>query len=211
MAQESEAYQIRTYHTNSGQSSVQTITPLPTPNRIQPAPVITKGDLTELIDSLRNEMAEQQERFDNKSKIDAERTKRKGELFLKINELHRQLNETQAELDKLKSKGSVRDEFIAFAKVAEGRITGIAGGVYKFLLEKFSQERHEATYKELTPLLKEDVTFKLDRSGIRGLAECTFFATLHRLPVEQITDARIKATLEKVYTATEKLEKALEK
>jgi hypothetical protein len=164
-----------------------------------------------MIESLRQEMSEQRERFDNKDSIDKERHDKRTELATKIGELTIQLREAQAELDQLNSEGSVRDGFIRFAKDIEGRIAGIASGVYKYLLERFSQERHEATYSELMPLLKEDVTFRVDRTGIKGMAQSTLFATLHRTPDSQITDARVEATLEKVFTATEKLEKALQK
>jgi hypothetical protein len=205
-----DAYQVETFNATTGQTTSRTITPLPTPQRIQPAPVITKGELTELIDSLRNEMSEQQTRFDNRAQIDAERTARKNELHLKIIDLNTQLNATQTELDQLKRVGTVRQEFIQFSKNLESRVTSIANGVYNFLLEKISLERHEATYKELTPLLKEDVRFRVDRCGIRFLTQGSF-ATLHRAPADKISDARITQTLEKVYDASEKLEKALQK
>ena len=163
-----------------------------------------------MIVELRQEMANQQERFDNKDSIDKERADKRLELSAKIGELTRQLNAAQVELDQLNRIGSVRDEFIAFAKQAEQRLVSIATGVYNFLLEKISQARHEASYKELTPLLSEDVRFKADRSGIRGLTQANF-ARLHATPADQIFNATIEATLEKVYTATEKLEGALEK
>jgi ABC-type uncharacterized transport system ATPase component len=104
----------------------------------------------------------------------------------------------------------VRDEFIAFAKRADQRIVSIATGVYNFLLEKISQDRHEASYKELTPLLEENVTFRVDRSGVRGLTQANF-ARLHATPADKILNAMVEASLNKVYDATEKLEKALEK
>jgi hypothetical protein len=78
------------------------------------------------------------------------------------------------------------------------------------LLEKIANDRHEARFAELTPLLKEDVRFKVDRSGIRGLTQASF-ARLHATPKDQISNARVEATLEKVYTSIEKLEKLLEK
>lgn len=107
-------------------------------------------------------------------------------------------------------EGTIREQFISFAREAEGRITAIANGVYKFLLEKISQERHDSGYKSLPPLLAEDVRFRVDKTGIRFFTQPSF-ASLHRAPPEQITNARIESTLEKVYTATEKLEAALEK
>ena len=163
-----------------------------------------------MIESLRSEMSEQQSRFDNKDSIDKERTDKRQKLSSKVAELTQQLNAAQAELEQLNRSGSVREEFIGFAKQAEQRIVSIATGVYNFLLEKISQDRHEARYKELTPLLSESVRFKVDRSGVRTFTQPSF-ARLHAAPKEQITNARINATLEKVYTATEKLEGALEK
>jgi uncharacterized phage infection (PIP) family protein YhgE len=205
-----DTYQIDTFNATTGKTSVRTITPLPTPQRIQAAKPITKSELTDMIAELRDEMATQQDRFDTKDAIDKERTDKRQELSAKVAELTQQLRETQSELDQLNASGSVRDGFIAFAKSAEGRIAAIATGTYNFLLEKISQEKHEVPYKELTPLLSEDVRFRVDRSGIRLLTQGSF-ATLHRTPADKISDARIESTLEKVYTATEKLEKALQK
>jgi hypothetical protein len=163
-----------------------------------------------MLDSLRDEMATEQARFDNKDAIDKERTTKRAELSAKISELIQQTNAAQSELDKLTRAGSVRDEFIEFAKRAEQRITQIATATYGHLLEKFSQDRHEAPFSELTDLLKEEIRFKVDRSGVRTFTQPSF-ARLHAAPKEHITNARINATLEKVYTATEKLEGALEK
>lgn len=205
-----DPYTITRHHSTNNIVEHRVIQPLPQPQRLQPPAPIEKGELTELIDSLREEMASQQSRFDNRAQLDAERTARKNELHAKLIALHEQANAAQAELDQLKSEGSVRDGFIGFAKEIEGRITGIASGVHKYLLEKFSQERHEASYAQLTPLLKEDVTFKVDRSGIRFFTQ-GMFATLHTVPEDKISDARIEAVLNKVYDASEKLEKALEK
>jgi hypothetical protein len=203
-------YEIVTHDATNNKTVRRIITPLPTPQRIQPAKPITKDELTEMIESLRSEMSDQQDRFDHKDELDKERTEKRQELYNTISELSQRLHAAKGELDQLNRVGSVRDEFIAFAARAEQRITSIATGVYNFLLEKISNDRHEASYKELTPLLKEDVAFKVDRSGVRGLTQASF-ARLHAAPKEQISNARIEATLEKVYTATETLEKVLEK
>ena len=201
-------YQIDTFDATNNKVERRTITPLPTPQRIQAAKPITKDELSDMIADLRQEMATQQERFDNKDAIDKERTDKRQELSAKVAELTQQLNAAQGELDQLNQAGSVRDGFIAFAARAEQRITSIATGVYGYLLEKFSQDRHEAPFSELTELLKEEIRFKADRSGVRRLTQASF-ARLYAASKEHITNARIEATLEKVYTATEKLEGAL--
>jgi hypothetical protein len=205
-----ESYIVEQFDVTNNKTVRRTIQPLPQPQRLQPSAPIEKAELTEMIESLRQEMASQQTRFDQRAQLDAERTTRKNELHAKISELYTQLNAAQAELDQLKSEGTVRDGFIRFVKDAESRITGIATGVYNYLLEKISQDKHEASYKELTPLLKEEVTFKVDRSGIRFLTQ-GMFASLRDAAAEHISDARVEAVLNKVYTATEKLEGALEK
>jgi len=92
----------------------------------------------------------------------------------------------------------------------ELRITQIATATYGHLLEKFSQDRHDAPFAELTELLKEAIRFKVDRSGIRTFTQPSF-ARLYAAPQESITNARIESTLEKVFSATEKLETVLEK
>jgi len=203
-------YEIVRHDATNNTVERRTITPLPTPQRIQPAKPLTKPELIEMLDELRDDMATEQEKFDRKDEIDAERTTKRQGLSAKINELTQQLNEAQVELDQLNRSGTVREEFIAFAKQAEQRITSIATGTYGYLLEKFSKDRHEASYRELTPLLAEEIRFKVDRSGIRGLTQASF-ARLHATPNDKIFNATVEATLEKVYTATEKLEGALEK
>jgi hypothetical protein len=205
-----QPYQVEAFDATNNKTVTRTITPLPTPQRLKPPAPIEKGELVEMIDSLRQEMSEQQDRFDHKDKLDAERNQKRVALSSRIGELMQQLNAAQAELDQLNRAGSVRDEFIVFTKRAEQTIVSIATRVYGFLLEKFSQSRHEAPFSELTPLLKEDVRFKVDRSGVRGLTQASF-ARLHEAPKDQISNARVEATLEKVYTATETLEKVLEK
>jgi hypothetical protein len=202
-------YVVEEFPVSTGETRTRQITPLPQPTLFQ-AKQITKNELSDMIAELRDEMADQQERFDNKDAVDKERTDKRMELATKIGELTRQLNETQFELDRLNRQGSVRDEFIEFAKRAEQRIVSIATGVYNFLLEKIAIDKHEASYKELTPLLSEDIRFKVDRSGVRGLTQASF-ARLHPTPKDQISNARVEATLEKVYTATETLDKVLEK
>jgi hypothetical protein len=132
-----DAYQIDTFDTVTGKTTSRTIQPLPQPTRLQPPAPIEKAELTEMIESLRQEMAEQEERFDNKDAIDKERGDKRLELSAKIGELTRQLNESQSELDQLNRAGSVRDEFIAFAKQAEQRIVSIATGVYNSFWKRF--------------------------------------------------------------------------
>jgi hypothetical protein len=205
-----QEYQVETFNIVTGETTHRTITPLPTPQRIQPAKPITKGELTGMINTLRQEMGAQQERFDNKAVIDKERADRRADLSAKLIALIEQQNAVKAELDQLTREGTVREQFIAFAKDAERRIFSIATGVYNYLLEKISNDRHEASYKELTPLLKEDVEFRVSRSGIRGLTQPSF-ARLHAKPADQIFNSDVEATLNKVYDATEKLEKVLEK
>ena len=58
--------------------------------------------------------------------------------------------------------------------------------------------------------MKEDVAFKVDRSGVRGLNQASF-ARLHATPADKILNAMVEASLNKVYDATERLEKVLEK
>ena len=203
-------YEIVTFDATNNKTTHRTITPLPQPERIRPAQPLSKNDLIEMLDALRDDLATEQEKFDRKDELDAAAANKRGQLIAKVNELTAQLNAAKSELDDLNRAGSTRDGFIAFAKRAEQRITAIATGTYNFLLEKISQERHDSDYKSLPPLLSEDVRFRVDKLGTRFLTQPSF-ASLHRTPTEQITNARIEATLEKVYTATEKLEKALQK
>jgi hypothetical protein len=205
-----EKYIITQHDVTNDTVTHREITPLPTPQRIQPAKTLTKPELIEMIDALRDEMATEQKRFDNKDAIDKANTDKRQKLYATIADLTEKLNAAKSELDQLNRTGSVRDGFIEFAQRAEQRITQIATGIYGYLLEKFSQERHEAPFAELTQLLKEDVRFKADRSGVRTYT-LPGYARFHAVPKDQITNARIEATLEKVYSATEKLETVLEK
>jgi DNA repair exonuclease SbcCD ATPase subunit len=204
------AYQVETFDATNNKTTRRKITPLPTPTRLQPPKPITKPELIEMIDALRDDVATEQKRFDNKDAMDNANAAKRQELFATIADLTQQLNAAQAELDQLERAGSVRDGFIEFAQRAEQRITQIATGVYGYLLEKFSQDRHEAPFAELTPLLKEDVRFKVDRSGVRTFT-LPGFARFHAVPKDQITNARIESTLEKVYSATQKLEAVSDK
>ena len=99
-------YEIVTHDATNDRIERRIITPLPTPKRIQPAKPITKDELTEMIKSLRSEMSEQQDRFDNKDAIDKERTDKRQELSAKVAELTQQLNAVQTELDDLNRAGS---------------------------------------------------------------------------------------------------------
>jgi hypothetical protein len=205
-----ETYQVEEFNATTGETKRRTIEALPTPQRIQPPSPITKPELLEMIESFRQEMADQQDRFDHKDELDKEQTEKRRELSAKVAELTQQLRETQNELDDLNRAGSTRDGFIEFAKRAEGQITAIATGAYGFLLDKIALYKHEASYAELTPLLKESVRFAVDRLGVRFYTQGNF-SSLHRTPADQITNARIEATLEKVYSATQKIEGALQK
>ena len=73
-----EAYQIETFDATNNKTERRTITPLPQPQRLQPPAPIEKGELVEMIDSLRHEMSEQQERFDHKDELDAERNQKRA-------------------------------------------------------------------------------------------------------------------------------------
>ena len=203
-------YEIVTFDANTGETTHRTITPLPTPQRLQQSKTLSKPEIVDMIDSLRDEMALEQEKFDRKDEIDGAAAMKRGKLIAKVNELTAQLNAAKSELDQLNREGSVRDGWIAFAKQAELRITQIATATYGHLLERFSHEQHEAPFAELTELLKEAIRFKVDRSGIRTFTQPNF-ARLYAAPKESITNARIEATLEKVFAATEKLETVLDK
>ena len=203
-------YVVETHDSTNNTVERRVITPLATPQRLQPPKPLAKGDIVEMLNELRDEMATEQEKFDRKDELDASAANKRGQLIAKVNELTAQLNAAKAELDQLNREGSVRDGWIEFAKRAELRITQIATATYGHLLEKFSKDRHEAPFAELTDLLKEEIRFKVDRSGVRTFTQPSF-SRLHAAPKESITNARIEATLEKVYTATEKLEGALVK
>ena len=205
-----DTYQIESFDATNNKVVTRTITPLPTPQRLQPPKPIAKAELTEMIENLRQEMSDQQRRFDNRDSIDKERTTRKNELSAKVAELTAQLRVAESELEDLNRKGSVRDEFIAFVKQFELRITQIATDVFNWFLDKTSQEKYEANHRDLPPLMKEEVTFKANRLGIRGLTDGNF-ARLHRTPKEGIFNANLEAAMERVYSATEKLEGALSK
>jgi hypothetical protein len=118
MTQEA-TYPVETFNRLTGEVERRTITPVPAPQRIQRAKPLTKGELIDMIAELRDEIGDQQDRFDNKDVIDKERTDKRQELSAKVAELTQQLRETQSELDLLNRAGSVHDGFIAFAKSAE--------------------------------------------------------------------------------------------
>jgi hypothetical protein len=84
---ENEAYQIEQFDATNNKTVRRTITPLPTPQRVQPAKPIEKAELTAMIESLRQEMADQQDRFDHKDELDKERTEKRQELSAKVAEL----------------------------------------------------------------------------------------------------------------------------
>jgi hypothetical protein len=203
-------YVVETHDSTNNTVERRVITPLPTPQRIQPAKPLAKGDIVEMLKELRDEMATEQEKFDRRDELDASAANKRGQLIAKVNELTAQLNAAKSELDQLNREGSVRDGWIEFAKRAEQRITQIATATYGHLLEKFSQDRHEAPFSELTELLKEEIRFKADRSGVRTFTQPSF-ARLHAAPKDSVTNARVEVSLEKVFTATEKLEHILEK
>ena len=146
-------YVVETHDSTNNTVERRVITPLATPQRLQPPKPLAKGDIVEMLNELRDEMATEQEKFDRKDELDAAAANKRGQLIAKVNELTAQLNAAKSELDDLNRAGSTRDGFIAFAKRAEQRITAIATGTYNFLLEKISQERHDSDYKSLPPLL----------------------------------------------------------
>ena len=203
-------YVVETHDSTNNTVERRVITPLPTPRRFQPPKPLAKGEIVEMLDALRDEMATEQERFNNKDAIDKANADKRQELYNTISELSQQLNAAKGELDQLNRVGSVHDGYIEFAKRAEQRITQIATGAYGHLLERFSQDRHEAPFAELTELLKEEIRFKVDRSGVRTFTQPSF-ARLHATPKESITNARVAAVMEKVSTAADRIEGALEK
>jgi hypothetical protein len=79
-----EAYQIETFDASNNKIERRTITPLPVAVRIQPPTPITKPELLEMIESLRQEMANQQDRFDQKDELDKERTEKRQELSARL-------------------------------------------------------------------------------------------------------------------------------
>jgi hypothetical protein len=164
----------------------------------------------EEIEELRSKMAVAQSRFDNKDPLDAERTSQKSDLAAKIAELTQKLRSAQTELDDLNSKGSIRDEFIAEAGSFEQNIVGLASGVFNYVLDRLSQEKYEANHRELPPLMKEEILFRADRLGIKRLANGAF-ARLSKHRKEQITNEVVNAAMERVFDATETLEKVLNK
>ena len=203
-------YEIVMFDATNNKTTHWTITPLPAPRRFQPPKPLAKGEIVEMLDALRDEMATEQERFNNKDAIDKANADKRQELYNTISELSQQLNAAKGELDQLNRVGSVHDGYIEFAKRAEQRITQIATGAYGHLLERFSQDRHEAPFAELTELLKEEIRFKVDRSGVRTFTQPSF-ARLHATPKESVTNARVAAVMEKVSTAADRIEGALEK
>jgi hypothetical protein len=88
-------YVVETHDSTNNAVERRVITPLTNPQRLQPPAPIEKGELTEMIESLRQQMSEQQERFDNKDKLDAERNQKRAALSSRIGELTLQLREAQ--------------------------------------------------------------------------------------------------------------------
>ena len=84
-----ENYIVEQFDATNNKMVTRPITPLPTPKRIQAAKPITKGELTDMIVELRQDMGEQQKRLDRKDAIDKERTTKRAELSAKIIELIR--------------------------------------------------------------------------------------------------------------------------
>src|SRR5260370_19792277 len=84
-------YEIVTHDATNDRTVTRIITPLPTPQRIQAQPVISKAELSDMIESLRSEMSEQQTRFDNKDAIDKANANKRQELSATIADLTRHL------------------------------------------------------------------------------------------------------------------------
>jgi hypothetical protein len=64
------AYVVESFDATNNRTERRTITPLPTPQRIQPAKPLSKEELIEMLDELRDEMATEQKKFDRKDAID---------------------------------------------------------------------------------------------------------------------------------------------
>ena len=179
------------------------------PNRFQYTPA-EKQELLAMIESLRADMSTARESFDRKDELDAERNAKRSELATKVAELTQQLHTAQTELDELNNQGSIRDQFIKSASSFEQRASTIASGVYNWALDFFSQQRYDSNHRELTPSLKEEILFRVNKLGLKPLTQGSF-ARLHKHRKEQITNEVITATMERVYDATEKLEGVLNK
>jgi hypothetical protein len=149
-----------------------------------------------------------QEAVDNSQEINNDRTARKAQLANQIAELTAKLAEVNAELAEVESKGSARQEFIASVVNFESRAVALGNGLHNHLLEKISQERHEAPFRELPDTLKEGVRFAVSRKGIKSITLPTF-ARLHKYRRDQINDALLEQTMGRVYDANLKIEDIL--
>jgi hypothetical protein len=175
---------------------------------VKPQPAITSEELLAMVDSLRQEMQTAQDTFDNKDQIDAQRNGQKSALASQISELTAKLEAANLELHRLEKLGSARQEFIAKVKSFESKVVATATGLWNHLANKLSTEKYDAPFKELTSGLKEVVVFAVNRTGIKGLTLPTF-TRLHRLTEDQISNALLDATMERVYNATVKVEEIL--
>lgn len=170
---------------------------------------ITADELRAQLASLEEDMLAEQSTFDQAPEIDRQRTERKAELTRTINELKATLATHESELAELVSKGSVRQEFIAAVRRFEDRIFAIATGTFNHLLERNAQKQYRAPYRELPESLKEGIRFVVNRLGFRAYTLPTF-ARLHRLPDDQISNALLESTMERVHDGACKLEEVLE-
>src|SRR6202008_1874841 len=94
-------YVVETHDSTNNTVERRVITPLPTPQRIQPAKPLAKGDIVEMLKELRDEMVTEQKKFDRKDELDAAAANKRGQLIAKVNELTAQLNAAKSELDDL--------------------------------------------------------------------------------------------------------------
>jgi hypothetical protein len=171
-------------------------------------PVITAGELIQMVTTLRQEMSEAQETFDNQPAIDAERSEQKLELAQRINEIEIQLADARNELAALTKLGSAREQFINSVSTFESRVVAIGNGLYNHMLDKISNQKHDSIYRSLPSTLKEGILFAVNRLGFKGMTQPTF-TRIHRLSPDQISNALLDQTMERVYDATIKVEKVL--
>lgn len=187
-----------------------TFTPRPVPQRIQPSGPLEKTELSSMIEELRSDMAEAQSLFDRKDELDAAAAIRRQELSATIEELTQRLNEARVSLDHLNAQGSTRDQFIASAITFETRISPIASGVFNYVLDRLAQEKYESPFRDLTPLLQEEILFRAGKLGVKRLAQGSW-PTLHKQRRENLLNDTVNASMERTFDATITLEKALEK
>jgi chromosome segregation ATPase len=176
--------------------------------RIKPQSALSAQEVAGMVDQLRQDMQDAQDRFDDKDRLDRERTQQKQSLEVRIADLQAQLNSLQEKLDRLNALGSVRQKFLDDVKTLENRVPTLANAAWKFLADKFANEKHGATFSELTKGLKEGIEFAVNRLGLRAMLSYTF-CRVHRIPAGQISDAFLDQTMQRIFDATVKVEEIL--